>query len=255
SYAYVTEESFVVRDPFGVAGSTRLFIAQYRRIVDTQGVPPTVTIHPPERQLIEGQTFNITVDASDDVGVHDVRLAVNGAAGRRDTTQPYHIPIDVPLGASSATLVATATDLGGNVGTAQLVVPVLADSDHDTLSDGREIALGTNPLAADSDGDGIGDAQEIAAGTDPRNPDVTRPTVVATDPVDGAQAVPENGALRVTFSEPLKPQSINQQVLRVRKVGGGFAPGVVQLMPNGLDLVFTPAGVLEDFTDYDVIVE
>src|SRR6185436_12656351 len=52
SYAYVTEESFVVRDPFGVAGSTRLFIAQYRRIVDTQGVPPTVTIHPPERELI-----------------------------------------------------------------------------------------------------------------------------------------------------------------------------------------------------------
>jgi large repetitive protein len=278
SYAYVTEESFVVRDPFGVTGSTRLFIAQYRRIVDTQGVPPTVTIHPPERGLIEGQTLDIKVDASDDVGVHDVRLAVNGAAGRRDTTQPYRIPIDVPLGASSATLVATATDLGGNVGTAQLVVPVLADTDRDaladdaeltlyhtdpndadtdddTLSDGREIALGTNPLAADSDGDGIGDAQEIAAGTDPRNPDVTRPTVVATDPVDGAHAVPENGPVRVTFSEPLQPRSINQQVLRVRKVGGDFAPGVVQLMPNGLDLVFTPTGVLDDFTDYDVIVE
>lgn len=276
SYAYVTNDSAVITAPFGAEGNTRLFIAQYRRIIDTSGVPPTVAIRAPERELIEGQTLSITVDASDDVGVHDVKLAVNGVVSRPDTTVPYQIPIEVPLGASSATLIATATDLGGTVGTAQVILPVLADSDRDGLSDdaevtvhhtdpndddsdddglkdGREIVLGTNPLAGDSDGDGIGDAQEVAAGTDPRNPDTSRPTVVSTDPVAGATGVPENGAVHVVFSEPLKPQSVNAQVLRVLHAGAA-APGIVRLMPSGLELVFTPTGLLADFTQYDVVV-
>ena len=276
-YAYVTADNAVsLTAPFGAAGDTRLLIAQYRRTIDTSGIAPTVTIRTPERQLIEGQTVSITVDASDDVGVHDVKLAVNGAISRPDTTVPYQIPVEVPLGASSATLIATATDLGGNVGTAQLILPVLADSDRDGLSDdaevtlhhtdpsdddsdddglkdGREIILGTNPLAADTDGDGVGDAQEVAAGTDPRNPDTTRPTVVSTIPADGATDVPENGAVHVVFSEPLKPQSVNAQVLRVLHAGVAAA-GVVRLMPNGFELVFTPTGLLDDFTHYDVVV-
>ena len=276
SYAYVTAENFVVGAPFGVTGITRLFIAQYRRIVDNRGVPPSVTIRAPEREAIEGRTLSVTVDATDDVGVRNVRVAVNGVISNPDTTRPYQIPVEIPLGVSSATLVATATDFGGNVATTELVVPVLADSDSDgltddaevtlhqtdpndpdsdddSLSDGREIVLGTNPLASDSDGDGINDADEIAAGTDPRNPDITPPLVTATDPVDGATNVPENGAVRVTFNETLQPQSVKTTTLRVLRAGTPAA-GTVRLMPNGVDAVFTPNGLLDDFTQYTVVV-
>ena len=40
--------------------------------------------------------------------------------------------------------------------------PGNADTDGDGISDGDEVAGGTNPLYADSDGDGMGDAAEVA---------------------------------------------------------------------------------------------
>jgi hypothetical protein len=59
--------------------------------------------------------------------------------------------------------------------------PGIADTDGDGVSDGAEIAAGTNPLVADatapvdtggdSDGDRLADADEAAFGTDPNNPD------------------------------------------------------------------------------------
>ncbi len=49
------------------------------------------------------------------------------------------------------------------------------DSDNDGLTDGQEIALGTNPMAWDTDGDGRSDWQEVTGGgpipTDPFDPD------------------------------------------------------------------------------------
>jgi hypothetical protein len=278
SYAYVTEEFGAVGDNFRATGNTRLFIAQYRRISDSFGVPPTVAIRAPDRPAVEGATLSIDVDATDDVGVRDIKLAVNGVVGTTDSSRPYQLPAAIPFGATSVTLSATATDFGGNAGTAQLVLPVLADADHDGLSDqseanvhhtdpndsdsdddglgdGREIVLGTNPLAADSDGDGRNDSDELDAGTDPLNPDITPPTVVSTNPANNATAVPENGAVRVTFNEPLQAGSVNPANLQVMQSGTGTpAAGSVVLMPNGVDLLFTPSVVLADFTLYNVVV-
>jgi len=49
------------------------------------------------------------------------------------------------------------------------------DSDNDGLTDGQEIAIGTNPMAWDTDGDGRSDWQEVTGGgpipTDPFDPD------------------------------------------------------------------------------------
>ncbi len=42
-----------------------------------------------------------------------------------------------------------------------------ADSDGDGLTDGLEVALGTDPFSADTDGDGFSDSEEVAAGSDP----------------------------------------------------------------------------------------
>ena len=49
--------------------------------------------------------------------------------------------------------------------------PTNADSDNDGLTDGEEVAAGTQPLIADTDGDGINDGAEGTAGTDPLDSD------------------------------------------------------------------------------------
>ncbi len=47
SYAYITEESFVVGQDYGTSGNTKLFIAQYRMLNDTAGVSPEVELKSP----------------------------------------------------------------------------------------------------------------------------------------------------------------------------------------------------------------
>ncbi len=91
------------------------------------------------------------------------------------------------------------------------------------------------------------------AGTDPLNPDIVAPTVVAVDPPDDATNVPENRPVTATFSERLRAQSITSNTLRVLRAGTPV-PGTVRLMPNGVDVVFTPNGLFEDNTQHDVIV-
>lgn len=50
--------------------------------------------------------------------------------------------------------------------------PRKADTDRDTLRDGREVRYTkTNPRKADTDGDGVGDGSEVLDGLDPRDPD------------------------------------------------------------------------------------
>lgn len=278
SYAYVTEERFVVSSDFGTTGDTRLFIAQYRRIGDTGGVAPTVTITQPSQTqfFIEGRTGTVAVEATDDVGVRRVRIAVDGVEVATDSTRPFETVIAVPLGRSSITIKATAEDFGGNETSVERTVPVQpdadrdglsdqeeldihhtnpndADTDDDALDDGLEVRLGTDPLSSDTDGDGRSDSEEVSAGTDPLNPDAVAPTVAAIDPLDNAINVPENRPVTATFSEPLRAQSITNNTLRVLLSGNPVA-GTVRLMPNGVDVVFTPNGLLNDFTQYDVIV-
>jgi hypothetical protein len=46
-------------------------------------------------------------------------------------------------------------------------VPLDGDADRDSLTDGEEVALGSDPRQADSDGDGVSDRDEFEQGTDP----------------------------------------------------------------------------------------
>src|SRR5262249_19671644 len=95
---------------------------------DTNGVPPTVSITTsaadadtltPGLQVIEGATFPVQVNVSDDVQVRNVELLVNGRAVSNDLSFPFDFSAIAPsiaASGSSFTIQVRATDTGGNVG-------------------------------------------------------------------------------------------------------------------------------------------
>jgi archaellum component FlaF (FlaF/FlaG flagellin family) len=113
----------------GVTGTSRLFLGQYLKFPDdTAGVPPVVRIVTPSVGALvaeEGQ-LPIEVEATDDIGVAAVDILVNGQVVAPGT-DVFSYPI--PLGATSLTIEAHATDAGGNVGAApEVVVTVVPDT-------------------------------------------------------------------------------------------------------------------------------
>ena len=278
SYAYVTEESYVVSNDYKATGSTRLFIAQYRLINDRGGIAPTVEITKPlpNASVVEGTTITVEASARDDVGVRAVTFSVNDQATLVDSTQPYQVPVAVPFGTKSLKLGASAVDFGNNLASAEVTLHILPDGDRDALADeqevtlygtdpanpdsdgdglldGAEVTLGTDPLASDTDEDGRTDKAEVDAGTDPLNPDVTAPRVAATEPVADAVDVPENNPVTIDFDEALRASSVTASTVRLLLNGVPVA-GSVQLMPNGTQVAFVPSALLQDFTLYTVEV-
>jgi len=275
-YAYVTEESYVVRSDYGTSGNTKLFIAQYRQLVDGQGLAPLVTVLAPEQGdvLVQGQPATISVDAIDDVAVVSVTFFIDGVAVFTDTTRPYQYGFTVPASGTAMAVKATAIDLGSNLGTSTTINvaiqpdgdgdglgdqeetatystnPNNPDSDGDGLNDGDEIKFGTDPNVKDTDGDGLWDSVEVGQDTDPLNPDVTPPQVSTSTPANAATDIPENQIVSVIFDEPLLRRSINSNSMKVLLNGVTAAPGVVQLHPNNTELLFNPTGLMADFSDY-----
>ena len=136
---YVTGEVYVVGSDYGSSGSTALMIAQYNRTVDNNGVAPTVSIVSPTAAdtLIAGERRTITADATDDVGVDHVNITIDGQnAGT--VRAPYAVTARIPTGVSSVLIGATATDFGGNVGTA---APVQVNVIPDPLTTVKGVVL------------------------------------------------------------------------------------------------------------------
>jgi len=107
-----------------------LRILKYQDIVDTSGVPPTISITSPPSgtPLIQGQTITLSATATDDVAVASVNFLVNGQVVSTTSAQPYQVSYTVPVTATTLTFGATAVDYGSNVGTAQnVVVSVIPD--------------------------------------------------------------------------------------------------------------------------------
>jgi glucose/arabinose dehydrogenase len=78
--------------------------------------PPTVAITAPTSGGRVSGIYNVTADASDDVGVANVRFQVDGVdTGQPDTTAPYALAWDSRTVANGAHLLtARATDAAGN---------------------------------------------------------------------------------------------------------------------------------------------
>ena len=132
----------------GTVGNSRLYIGQYLAQEDRGGVAPTVRITVPAdgSTVIEGMQIPFTVDATDDVSVAAVSFLVNGQVALTDTSAPYQFSLTAPQGVTSMTLGATATDLGGNVGTATNVV-IHVMPDPLTTARGRVVDATNTPVA------------------------------------------------------------------------------------------------------------
>ncbi|HKX75923.1 MAG TPA: hypothetical protein VJR05_11115, partial [Acidimicrobiia bacterium] len=117
------------------------------------------------RSLISGDLGTELQDAGLDVLVGD---AIGGLAGAAvaDRIANGFIPIPL-LDPEIATISLTEVPTIGSV-----VFTIDTDSDDDGLTDGEEVALGTDPFDPDSDDDGLSDGDEVNVhGTDPLDPD------------------------------------------------------------------------------------
>ena len=114
----------------GYTGATRLYLGTYADFSDAAGVPPAVSFSEPAEGATAtvGRSVRVNVLSVDDVATAEVRLARNGVPVGADGVPPYLFEIVPQAGETEIELVATATDFGGNVGQATLVVPVVADS-------------------------------------------------------------------------------------------------------------------------------
>jgi hypothetical protein len=137
NFVYLTAASNEITEN-GVAGTTRLYIAQYVSSDDTGGVPPTVAVEAPadDSTVIEGARVSIRIGAADDVTVAAVRLLIDNQIVATDLSPPFQFNYDVPTAISGFTIGAEAIDLGGNLGVAPAVMV-------NVVPDPRTTATGT----------------------------------------------------------------------------------------------------------------
>jgi hypothetical protein len=90
---------------------------------------PSVSItSPTQGQAIEPTTINVSVSASDNVGVTSVSLSVNGSVQGTLTSAPYNFGWNAsPYSGTSPTLTATATDAAGNSNSFTITVAINAN--------------------------------------------------------------------------------------------------------------------------------
>ncbi|MEW6995945.1 Ig-like domain-containing protein, partial [Colwelliaceae bacterium MEBiC 14330] len=280
THAYITEEAFVVGSDYKATGNSKLFIAQYRQLIDENGIAPTVALTQPDTDgvTVEGERLSIAADARDDIAIAKVEFYVNNFKVGQDTTFPYSLIYTVPADAQTIAIRADAIDLAGTITKSSLMTLAvqndedgdglgdieeanvwftdvnIADTDNDGLLDGEEIARGTDPNDKDTDNDGLEDGAEVENETDPLNSDITAPVVTSTEPSENATAVAENSAIIINFSEEISQKSISATSITVLESGLVEVAGTIRLIGGGQQLLFTPTALMKDYTAHSVIV-
>lgn len=95
--------------------------------------------------LVEGETIDFSVDATDDGRVANVEFLVDGQIITNDGTAPFEVSFTVPTGVIELTFGAVATDTNNNVGrSADISVSVIPDPLTTVV--GRVVDLSNNPV-------------------------------------------------------------------------------------------------------------
>jgi Bacterial Ig-like domain len=81
--------------------------------------------------------------------------------------------------------------------------------------------------------------------------DTIQPTVISTNPADGATGVAAGGAVSITFSEGVNPASL---VFTLEQNNAAVVPGTVTFNPTFTIVTFTPGIVLSSQTQYTASV-
>jgi hypothetical protein len=92
-----------------------------------------------------------------------------------------------------------------------------ADSDHDGLTNGEEVARGSNPNSADTDGDGVSDGEEVALGFNPSDPNSTPSPTAA---LVSLQVTPN--PINLTINSALGQDPLQLNITGVRNDGSTF---------------------------------
>ena len=124
-------------------------------------VPPALSILQPLDGATVGPGFMVMADASDDGGVVEVEMRIDGTPVATSSTAPFEFaaPLDLELGPHVIELVAT----DGTSETTQSIAVQLSGGD----SDGDGIPDAPDGDAPDTDGDGIPDDVEDGSATGP----------------------------------------------------------------------------------------
>ncbi|MBI1348007.1 hypothetical protein GC163_17175 [bacterium] len=152
-------------------------------------------------QVVEGSTISLPVQLSDDVQVRNVELLLNGQVVENDVSFPFDLAGSMPNLAAGST-------------TATLQVRATDTGGNVTLS-----PLTTVNLVADT----------------------TPPTIVSIMPADGALRFQGLNTVRLQFSEPVDPTTINGSTIRLTPTSGGssLVPVDIQFRARGTEAVVT----------------
>jgi uncharacterized protein (TIGR03382 family) len=133
-------------------------LAQRVGLRDPGAVPPALSILQPLDGATVGPGFAVMADASDDGGVVEVEMRIDGEPVATSSTAPFEFaaPLDLELGAHVIELVAS----DGTSETTQSIAVQLAGGD----SDGDGVPDAPDGDAPDTDGDGIPDGQDGEGG-------------------------------------------------------------------------------------------
>ena len=132
------------------------------------------------------------------------------------------------------------------------------DSDDDGLTDGEEVALGTDPFDPDTDDDGLTDGQEVEVyGTDPLDPDTDDDGLndgdeiaAGTDPFDpdtDDDGLSDGDEVNVYGTDPLDPDTDDDGLMDGLEVDLGLNPLDPDTdddgIPDGQDSEFIQAAI------------
>ncbi|WP_017327401.1 Ig-like domain-containing protein [Synechococcus sp. PCC 7336] len=158
--------------------------------LDAGGQAPEITIEIDISQILEGETFPVSVSVSDDVQVRNVELLIDGEVVRNDVSFPFDLFGIAPRfdGTNDTfTVQVRVTDTGGNSALSELLVVQLVE-------------------------------------------DVTLPEIVNSDTPNGTAAQGSPRSIQIDFSEALDASTVNRNTFRlIDEAGNVVDPSDFQL--------------------------